>query len=317
MSPDAATPAPHPTAGLPIYLVPGDGGDHTAEPFLPAGLRWADDGANPVADAVELLGGMDADRAALGALTGFAGLERLLVWARALSMAETGPVGVRIGRTADRQLSWLRRVQGPAQLSDLLDLVDPRVDRHRSMPDAFGDRSRRARLLESMWEWGRSWQRVVDAGRLRLRAGGAAVDPTVASVAAWIGVDVADPGARAPRLTLADLGPGGDGARLYRMRVRAPLHVAEAADGGEAGRRKALWLDDGADPADLPGSPISVAATPRGVVVQVRGFSRRFDAPAVLDVCDMEKVRVAPPDTWEDGWGDILVWFRADPARLP
>ena len=32
---------------------------------------------------------------------------------------------------------------------------------------------------------------------------------------------------------------------------------------------------------------------------------------------EQEKVRVTPPDTWESGWGDILVWFRADPARLP
>lgn len=353
------TPAPPGAPRHPVYLVPGKPGDRTPEDFLPADLAWAEAGPDPVADAVGLLRGINADASALDALTGFAGLERLLVWAKAQTMAGFGPAGVRIGPTTDRQLSWLRRVQGPAQLSDMLDLINPRVDRHRSMPDVFGDRARRARLLESLWGWGHSWQRIVDGGGVRLRAGGP-VDPRVASVATWIGVVVeardggaapignpaesADEGtagngavnspmdAPQPRLTLADLGVGGDGARLYRMRVHAPLHlafpefgglgeVAETDVGAAAGatevRRQAFSLDDGADPADFPESTVGVDASPRGVVVQVAGFSRKFDAPAILAVCAMEKVRVTPPDTWAGGWGDILVWFRADPAQLP
>ncbi|MFD5867699.1 hypothetical protein ACFWGD_03655 [Corynebacterium sp. NPDC060344] len=344
MTPDAAPPTPR----HPVYLVPGHPGDRAAEAFLPAGLQWAEAGPDPVADAVGLLRGMDADASALDALTGFAGLERLLVWAKAQTMAGVGPVGVRFGPTPDRQLSWLRRVQGPAELSDMLDLINPRVDRHRSMPDVFGDRARRARLLESLWSWGHSWQRFVDSGGVHLRADGP-VDPRVSSVARWIGVgieegaeggvevaageptDVATP-APLPRLTLADLGAGGDGAPRYRMRVHAPLHlafpdfgdsgeVAETDVGAAAGatgvRRQAFVLDDGADPGDFPESTVRVDASPRGVVVQVAGFAKRFGAPSIFGVCAMEKVRVAAPDTWAGGWGDILVWFRADPARLP
>ncbi|WJZ00371.1 hypothetical protein CHAN_08815 [Corynebacterium hansenii] len=326
---------PGPSSSLrhPVYLVPGAFGDRTAEGFLPPDLRWAEVGPDPIADAVGLLRGLDADASALDALTGFAGLERLLVWAKAQAMAAEGPVGVRIGLTPDRQLSWLRRVQGPAQLSDLLDLISPRVDRHRAMPDVFGDRARRARLLEALWSWGRAWQRAVDAGSLHLRGDGPP-DPRVAGVAAWAGVvvDGVPDGSPKPRLTLADLGVGGDGARLFRMRVHAPLHLAlpessgadeaAAAGAGSAeevteGRRQAFSLDDGIDPADIPGSTVGVDVSDGGVVVQVAGFSRRFAAPAVLGACEMEKVRVAPPDTWADGWGDILVWFRADPARLP
>lgn len=316
----------------PIVLVPGAPGDRTPETFLPDDLEWAEAGPDPVADAVALLRGMNADRSALEALTGFAGLERLLVWAKAQTIAGTAPAGVRIGPTPDRQMSWLRRVQGPAQLADILDLINPRVERHRSMPDVFGDRSRRARMLEELWSWGQSWQRIVEAGGVHLRTGGA-VDPRVAVLATWIGVVVDDvPDPPQPRLTMADLGVGGDGARLYRMRVRAPLHLAfpefdgdaPRVDSGEAGegarasaRRQAFLLDDGADPADFPEPTVSVETTAAGVVAQVAGYSRRFPAPAILSVCEQEKVRVTPPDTWESGWGDILVWFRADPARLP
>src|SRR5699024_5056592 len=116
----------------PIYLVPGAPGDRTPEEFLPADLQWAEAGPDPVADAVGLLRTMNADASALDALTGFAGLARLLMWAKAQTIAAFGPAGVRIGPTPDRQLSWLRRLQGPAQLSDMLDLINPRVDRHRS-----------------------------------------------------------------------------------------------------------------------------------------------------------------------------------------
>ncbi|KGF19088.1 hypothetical protein [Corynebacterium freneyi] len=354
---DAATgyptmPSPSEAPRHPVYLVPGPPGDRTAEDFLPAGLTWAETGPDPMAEAIGLLREMDADPSALDALTGFAGLERLLVWAKAQATAEVAPAGVRIGETADRQLSWLRRLQGPAQLSDMLDLISPRVDRHRSMPAVFGDRARRARLLESLWAWGRSWQRVVDGGGVRLRAAGP-VDPTVASVAAWLGVvveaggsaggagavvdgaagaDAAAESVRRPRLTLADLGVGGDGAPLFRLRVRAPLHLAfpefdgssggtgsggEAGEGADADRRQAFLLDDGADPAAFAEPTVDVDASPRGVAVQVAGILRRFDAPAILSRCVMEKVRVTPPDTWVDGWGDILVWFRADPAQMP
>lgn len=337
----------------PVYLVPGAPGDRTPEDFLPADLTWAETGPDPMAEAIGLLREMDADPSALDALTGFAGLERLLVWAKAQATAEGAPAGVRIGETSERQLSWLRRLQGPAQLSDMLDLISPRVDRHRSMPAVFGDRARRARLLESLWTWGRSWQRVVDGGGVRLRASGP-VDPTVASVAAWLGVvveagtgdagaagasvagadgaDAAAESERRPRLTLADLGVGGDGAPLFRLRVRAPLHLAfpefdgssgvtgsggEAGVGEDEGRRQAFLLDDGADPAAFAEPTVDVDASPRGVAVQVAGIPRRFDAPAILSRCVMEKVRVTPPDTWVDGWGDILVWFRADPAHMP
>lgn len=328
----------------PVYLVPGAPGDRTAEDFLPADLTWAETGPDPMAEAIGLLREMDADPSALDALTGFAGLERLLVWAKAKATAEVAPAGVRIGETAERQLSWLRRLQAPAQLSDMLDLISPRVDRHRSMPAVFGDRARRARLLESLWAWGRSWQRVVDGGGVRLRAAGP-VDPTVASVAAWLGVvvetggsaggagaDAAAESVRRPRLTLADLDVGGDGAPLFRLRVRAPLHLAfpeydgsgggtgsggEAGVGEDEGRRQAFLLDDGADPAAFSELTVDVDASPRGVAVQVAGIPRRFDAPAILSRCVMEKVRVTPPDTWDDGWGDILVWFRADPAQMP
>ena len=131
-----------PTHGHPVYLVPGEPGgneeDGAVHANLPADLRWAGEGSDPAADAVELLRAMGGDAGALDALTGFAGLERLLVWVAARDIAASTPAGVRIGATAERQTSWLRRVQGPGQLSDILDLITPRVERHRSMPGVFG-----------------------------------------------------------------------------------------------------------------------------------------------------------------------------------
>lgn len=300
----------------PVLLVPGGPGDGAApgSSSLPRDLEWVLSGADPVAEAAGLLREMGADASALSGLTGFAGLERQLVWAKARVVARERPAGVRIGTTADRQLSWLRRVQGPGQLADMVDLVDPRVDRHRAMPDVFGDRARRARLLESLWEWGRSWQDRVAGGGVRLHLDHA-VEPRVHSVASWIGVPVEGRGAgpsqsSAPTLTLANLGPDGDGGGCFRVRIHAPLHLA--VDGGQG-----FLLDDALVSADDPDFGVSVGVSARGIVVQVAGFSRWFGAPAILECCERERVTVAPPDSWVNGWGDILVWFRADPARMP
>ncbi|WP_295625654.1 hypothetical protein [uncultured Corynebacterium sp.] len=305
---------------------------------LPADLRWAGEGSDPAADAVELLRAMGGDAGALDALTGFAGLERLLVWVAARDIAASTPAGVRIGATAERQTSWLRRVQGPGQLSDILDLITPRVERHRSMPGVFGDRARRSRLLEELWEWGRAWQRRVEAGGVRLWAAGP-IEEDVRSIAAWIGVIVDEPAVDEPavdgpdprpRLTLADLGD-----HVYRVRIRAPLHLAfpggdvpgavdadvaadpDADTDSGSGREGSIELADATGAHGAARGPIHVDASSQSIIVQVAGHSRRFDAPAILHVCDLGQVRVSPPDAWVRGWGDILVWFRADPARLP
>lgn len=192
-----------PTGPHPVYLFAGvpDGASTAAELRVPSDvpddLVWADDRLDAVGDSVHLMRQMGADPAVLSTLTGFAGLERLLVWGKARATSGFVPAGVRIGVSVDRQLSWLRRVQGPEQFADILDLISPRVDRHRSMPDVFGDRSRRAKLMESLWAWGRSWQRFVEAGGVRLRAE-ADLDDRVAAAATWIGV-VVETGARRRR----------------------------------------------------------------------------------------------------------------------
>lgn len=302
--PSDGAPFPAGPAGPhPVYLFAGvpDGASTAAELRVPSDvpddLVWADDRLDAVGDSVHLMRQMGADPAVLSTLTGFAGLERLLVWGKARATSGFVPAGVRIGVSVDRQLSWLRRVQGPEQFADILDLISPRVDRHRSMPDVFGDRSRRAKLMESLWAWGRSWQRFVEAGGVRLRAE-ADLDDRVAAAATWIGV-VVETGAAVerPALKLAHLGRDDDGAPRFRVRVRAPLVLADATG----------------DPVDS----IAVNAGESMLVITVGGWSRRFGAPAVLSVCAIDSVEAEAPGTWADGWGDILIGFRADPAKLP
>lgn len=295
----------------PVYLFAGvpDGlsvADAPVPPFAPGGLVWADERLDTVGDTVSLMRGIGADPSVLATLTGFAGLERLLVWGKARTIAETAPAGVRIGVDVDRQLSWLRRVQGPEQLADMMDLIIPRVDRHRNMPDVFGDRSRRAKLVESLWAWGRSWQRFLDSGGVRLLSDGP-VDERVAAAAAWIGVVAEEgtvgkrTGGARPGLKLADLGRDGDGGHRFRVRVRAPMRLATM---------------DGAAHDAVRGR-VSVGAGESALVVNIAGWSRRFRAPAVLADCEKESVDVAPQEEWEDGWGDVLIGFRASVRDLP
>lgn len=302
-SADAAPLPGGPAGHHPVYLFAGvpDGASTAAElrepSDVPEGLAWADDRLDAVGDSVHLMRQLGADPAVLSTLTGFAGLERLLVWGKARATSGFVPAGVRIGVSVDRQMSWLRRVQGPEQFADILDLISPRVDRHRAMPDVFGDRSRRARLMESLWAWGRSWQRFVEDGGVRLRAE-AGLDDRVAAAATWIGVVVeSGPPLERPGLKLAHLGRGDDGAPRFRVRVRAPLLLADATG----------------DPVES----VTVNTGESMLVINVAGWSRRFEAPAVLAMCTVDSVTAEPAGQWSGGWGDILIGFRADPDKLP
>ncbi|MDO5731674.1 hypothetical protein [Corynebacterium sphenisci] len=235
-------------------------------------------------------------------LAGVAGLERLGVWARARRQFEdTGAaVAVDLGDAPAGQLDWLRLLHAPGELSDLIDAVEPRVERHREMPEVFGRRARRARLLERTWARGTGLRAAIAAGQVLLHP--AAADDPVAAAASFTGVHLAPPGPAGakplppPRPLLS--APDYDDAGRLLLRLRLPLPAALADRGAPPARARA-------------GGGVAV--------VRYAGWSRRITLPPVLGACELRGVRtrIRRADSGGPAGGDILLSFRSLPGLLP
>ncbi|WP_075692245.1 hypothetical protein [Corynebacterium sphenisci] len=235
-------------------------------------------------------------------LAGVAGLERLGVWARARRQFEdTGAaVAVHLGDTPAEQLDWLRLLHAPGELADLIDAVEPRVERHREMPEVFGQRSRRARLLERTWARGTGLRAAIGAGEVLLHP--AAADDPVAAAASFTGVHLAPPGPpgtapvppAGPRLSAPDY----DGAGRLLLELRLPLPAALADRGGAPARARF-------------GGGVAV--------VRYAGWARRIPVPPVLRACELlgARTRIRRADSGGPAGGDILLSFRSLPGLLP